>query len=76
MSNSVFVIYDTVDKFLWNSGAKVGWIKSGAAKNAWNLVNSSWNGKKYFDNQTRYVIVELSGEHVGKFLEEKNNVAE
>ncbi len=58
MSNSVFVIYDTVDKCLWNSGAKVGWIKSGAAKNAWNLANGSWNGKNTLT--TRHVMLSLS----------------
>ena len=73
MSDSVFVIYDTVDKRLWcSNGKKIGWVSKGAAKNAWNLVHASWNKKEYFDDQNRYLLVEVSGEHVGKLLEEKN----
>lgn len=75
----VFVIYDTVEKVLWNSnGKKVGWISSGAAKNAWNLCSKVTYDEKdrrvkvKFDDQDRYVIFELSGGLVGKLLEEKN----
>lgn len=70
MSKSVFVIYDTVDRCLWNHKAKIGWISSGAAKNAWNLVHATWSGKQYFDDQQRYVVIELSGGHISKLFEE------
>lgn len=84
MSNSVFVIYDTVDKCLWKSGAKVGWIKSSAAKNAWNLCSKTTydpnNGdrpiKIKFDEQKRYVVVQISELLVRYIFEGKSNDTE
>lgn len=69
--DTIFVIYDTEDNELWYSGTKIGWVSTGAAKNAWNLVNSSWSGKEYFDNQTRYVIVPIHELLVKSLVEEK-----
>ncbi|AKJ74640.1 serine/threonine kinase [Salmonella phage 19] len=64
---------------LWNSGAKVGLIKSGAANIAWNLVDGSceWQ-KNSLSSQSRYVLVELSGESclVNSLEEKAMNVAE
>lgn len=66
--DSVYVIYDKEDDCLWHHKAKIGWISSGAAKNAWNL------GKKIkFDNQDRYVVVCVNELLVKSLIEEKSN---
>lgn len=77
---SVFVIYDTQEEKLWNSnGSKIGWVNSGAAKNAWNLCSTSgyddngWPlGKLKFDEQQRYIIVEISETIVKSLVKEKS----
>ena len=62
--DAVYVIFDTVEKRLWSSKAntKIGWISTGAAKNAWNLGRDKWDeeGRRIsntFDTQTRYIVV-------------------
>ncbi|AFC21187.1 hypothetical protein [Enterobacter phage EC152] len=80
--DSVFVIYDTQEGKLWNSnGTKIGWVTTGAAKNAWNLCSKTVydpnNGdrpvKVKFDEQTRYVIVQISELLVRYIFEGKSN---
>lgn len=79
--NSVYVVFDTEQMRLWSSGPKIGWTSSGAAKNAWLLCSKRAYddsgrplGKIKFDNQSRYVIIEVSGEKIAKMLEEKKDV--
>lgn len=75
--DSVFVIYDTEDDQLWNSnGTKIGWVSTGAAKNAWNLCSKTVYDhdlpvKFKFDEQKRYVIVELNKGLIKTLVKEK-----
>lgn len=77
--DAVYVIFDTVNMALWSSSAntKIGWVSSGAAKNAWNLGKNKYDeeGNRIaytFDHQTRYVIVRVSESDVQKIMEAKN----
>lgn len=65
--DTVWVIFDTELKRLWNSnGKKIGWISSGAAKNAWNL-----GSKIKFGEQSRYVVVPIHELAVQSMVEER-----
>lgn len=74
----MYVIYDTDQHKLWNSnGSKIGWCSTAAAKNAWNLCSRTFYDendrpvKLKFDQQSRYVIVEISDLLVKSLVEEK-----
>lgn len=75
--DTVFLIFDTEDGILWSHGPKAAWISTGAAKNAWNLCSKSYYDDKgdrikpKFDDQTRYVIVEIHENFVRNLVEEK-----
>lgn len=60
----IFAILDTeTDEFVRMQSGKVAWESTGAAKNAFKLhkmeYDSNWKKPK-FEDQTQYVIVNLS----------------
>ena len=57
----VYRVYDTLkSEYFCTHKGKTVWPKSGSAKNAWNLVFSSFNTKFNNKEQTRYVIHKFS----------------
>ena len=55
----LWVIYDKQEKCFIKFGNKAAWVSSAAAKNAWNYHNHSWREKVTFNEQTRYIIVNV-----------------
>lgn len=55
----LWVIYDTQEECFIKFGTKAAWVSSVAAKNAWNCHNHDWDRIAAFNEQTRYVVLNV-----------------
>lgn len=72
--DAVFVIYDTEKNKLWHRGTKIAWVSEVAAKAAWLRDSYCYDenmqlNKSKFDDQTRYVIVEIHEDFIRNLKE-------
>lgn len=70
-TDKIYVIKNTETGEFWKAGSKVAWATPAAAKNAFNLHSGcrgssevNYTDKVYFDEQTKYTLVELNYKEV------------
>lgn len=55
----LWVVYDTQENCFVKFGTKAAWVTSGAAKNAWNCHNYNYIRHVTFNEQSRYVVMNV-----------------
>lgn len=55
----LWVIYDTQEECFIKFCTKAAWATSGAAKNAWGFHNYKWKENVKFNEQSRYVVMNI-----------------
>lgn len=65
LQDSLYAIYDTQTAKFLKFGNKIGWATAAYAKLAYAYHNRDSTTRKYqnFDNQQRYVVVNIDAKH-------------
>lgn len=62
----LWVIYDTQENCFIKLGTKAAWVTIVAAKNSWNCHNYDWKENITFNEQSRYVVMNVFDEYAWK----------